>query len=458
MIVHKRGVLFLFCHRIWTVGVVRARRNDRRSWILLGGTGVVLLSCPVWAAVPSLWTLLVAACFVAGAGLLGLWWRDVLSTREVIWGAILLRLAFLPLLPGLTDDPFRYIWDGWLQLDGINPYRYVPSNAALAPFQDAALYEKLNSPEYYSIYPPLLQYVFAFGALFYDGDWLVPYYVLKIIFVAAELAGVAILARLTSARNLLLYAWNPLVLIETAGQGHTEALLMPLLFGALWAVRRRRGGLASAAIAGAGLVKIYPFALGPFLLRRFGGRAVWPGALVVAGLSVPYAAPYALPHIKESVDLFAQLFEFNAGPYYALKHFLWAWTGTDWSKTIGPWFRRVFLASLPVLYVLDAWRDWSFRRACLLVLGTFLVLSTTVHPWYLLPVIGLGVMGPRPSWHWIWLGLCSVGTYLFYVDGLYWPWIWLGWGGAGAIFLLKSYWTRIVRWRTCTRKSLARNS
>ncbi len=425
---------------------------------MLGGTGAVLLSCPVWAAVPSLWTLLVAACFVAGAGLLGLWWQDVLSTREVIWGAILLRLAFLPLLPGLTDDPFRYIWDGWLQLDGINPYRYVPSDAALAPYQDTALYEKLNSPEYYSIYPPLLQYVFAFGALFYDGDWLVPYYVLKITFVAAELAGVAILARLTSARNLLLYAWNPLVLIETAGQGHTEALLVPLLFGALWAVRQGRGGLASAAIAGAGLVKIYPFALGPFLLRRFGGRAVWPGALVVAGLSVPYAAPYALPHIKESVDLFAQLFEFNAGPYYALKHLLWAWTGADWSKTIGPWFRRVFLASLPVLYVLDAWRDWSFRRACLLVLGTFLVLSTTVHPWYLLPVIGLGVMGPRPSWHWIWLGLCSVGTYLFYVDGLYWTWIWLGWGGAGAIFLLKSYWTRIARWRTRTRKSLARHS
>jgi len=405
-----------------------------------------LLSCPVWAAVPSLWSLLVAACFVAGGGLVGLWWQNVLSTREVIWGAILLRLAFLPLLPGLTDDPFRYIWDGWLQVDGINPYRYVPSDAALAPFQDTDLYEKLNSPEYYSIYPPLLQYVFAFGGLFYDGDWLVPYYVLKITFVAAELMGVAILARLTSARNLLLYAWNPLILIETAGQGHTEALLVPLLFGALWAVRRQQGRLASAAIAGAGMVKLYPFALGPFLLRRFGTRAMWPGALVVVGLSIPYAAPYAAPHVKESVDLFARLFEFNAGPYYALKHFLWAWTGADWSKTIGPWFRRFFLLSLPLLYVLDARRDWSFRRACLLLLGTLFVLSTTVHPWYLLPVIGLGVMGPRPSWHWMWLGLCSVGTYLFYVDGLYWTWIWLGWGGAGVIFLLGSQWTRMVRW------------
>lgn len=385
-----------------------------------------------------------------------LWWRDVLSTSEVLWGAILLRLAFLPLLPELTDDPFRYVWDGWLQLEGINPYRFVPSDPALESFQDAEMYEKLNSQEYYSIYPPLLQLLFGFGALFHDGDWLVPYYVLKTAFVAVEFSGVALMARFTSARNLLLYAWNPLILIETAGQGHTEALLVPLLLAALWAVRRQRGGLASAAIAGAGLVKLYPFALGPFLLRRFGWRAVWPGALVVVGLSIPYAAPYTVPHIKESADLFAQLFEFNAGPYYALKHTLWWWTGADWSKTIGPWFRRLFLASLPVLYVLDAWRDWSFRRACLLLLGTLLVLSTTVHPWYLLPVIGLGVMGPRPSWHWIWLGLCSVGTYLFYADGLYWTWIWLGWAGAALLALGMLCWGQIGRLQVLARDALVR--
>jgi len=427
------------------VDVLRVRKKSRWSWTLIGATSLILLSCPVWAAYASLWSILVAACFASGAGLVVLWWRDALSTGEVVWGALLLRLAFLPLLPELTDDPFRYVWDGWLQREGTNPYRYAPSDPALEAFHGADMYEKLNSQEYYSIYPPLLQLFFGFGALFYDGDWVVPYYVLKAAFVAVEFGGVVLLSQLTRPRNLLLYAWNPLVLIETAGQGHTEALLVPLLLGAVWAVRRRKGGLASVAIAGAGFVKLFPFALGPFLLRRFGWRAVWPGAVVVVGLSIPYAAPYTLSHVKESVDLFAQLFEFNAGPYYALKHVLWTWTGADWSKTIGPWFRRLFLVTLPVLYVLDARYDWSFRRACLVLLGTFLVLSTTVHPWYLLPVIGLGVMGSRPSWHWMWLGLCSVGTYLFYVDGLYWTWIWLGWGGAGLLALGAVCWERIAR-------------
>ena len=393
-----------------------------------------------------MWPLLVAAGFLSGGGLLLLWRRDALTLTEVLLGALILRVAFLPLLPGLTDDPFRYIWDGWVQLEGINPYKYVPSDPALQSFQDAALYEKLNSQEYYSIYPPVSQGVFALGALFYNGSWEPAYYLLKIVFVAAEFGGVLLLARLTTTRNVLLYAWNPLVLIEVAGQGHTEALLMPLLFLALWAVRAQNGGLASVAIAGAGLVKIYPFALGPYLLRRFGWRSVWPGALLVVGLSIPYAAPYALPHVKASVDLFAELFEFNAGPYYFVKHLLWARTGADWSKTIGPLFRGLFLALLPGLYLLDAWRNWSFRRACLMLFGTFLVLSTTVHPWYLLPVIGLGVMGLRPSWHWLWLGLCSIGTYLFYANGPYWPWIWMGWGGAGLLALLSGHKTRVRQW------------
>jgi len=412
---------------------------SRRFHILPVVTVVLLLSGPLWASAESLWPVLVGTAFLGTGGIVWLWRRGRLSMTTVLLGAFLLRLAYLPLGPGLTDDLFRYIWDGWLQWEGINPYKYVPSHAALGAYHDTALYEQLNSKQYYSIYPPLSQAFFAAGGLLYNGSWVPSYYTLKLLFIGVEFAGTLLLSRLTSARNLLLYAWNPLVLIETAGQGHTEALLVPLLLGAVWAVRQGRGRLASLAVAGAGLVKLYPFALGPYLLRRFGWRAVWPGALLVGGCSVPYAAPYVLPHIKASADLFAKLFEFNAGPYYALKHLLWAWTGADWSKTIGPFFRGLFLTALPVLYLLDAWRDWSFRRASLVLLGTLFVLSTTVHPWYLVPLLSLCVMGPRPSWHWLWLGLCSIGTYLFYIGGPYWVWVWIGWGGAGAIGLVGAY-------------------
>lgn len=419
--------------------------------VLGGGTLLALLALPYFAADPERWSVFVGVALAATLGLLVLWRENPFTTGQILLGAFVLRLAFLPLLPGLTDDLYRYIWDGWLQVQGINPYHYVPEAEVLSSFQSSLIYDRLNSQSYYSVYPPLSQLVFAVGGWFYPIDWTASYYVLKGIFAAAEFGGVLLLSRLTSSRNLLLYAWNPLVLVETAGQGHTEALLIPLLLGAVWAVRRDAPRWASLAVAGAGLVKLYPFFLWPFLGRRYGWPSLWPGGLLVAGLSLPYAAPYTLPHIKESVDLFSQLFEFNAGPYYLTKYVMRLLTGADWSKVLGPIFRYTFLALLGLFYVLDGRRHWTFRRACLLAIGTFLFLSTTVHPWYLLPVLALGVLSRRPAWPWFWVATFSVGTYLFYVDGPYWTWIILGWGGGTVLGLwhyrraLSTVWSVLLR-------------
>jgi hypothetical protein len=406
--------------------------------LLVGGTGLVLLTLPVWAAHPSAWSGLVGLSLAAILGLVVLRSRDPVTMGQVLWGALLLRLAFLPLLPGLTDDLYRYIWDGWIQLHGINPYHYPPEHEALAEFQSVPIYDRLNSQSYYTVYPPLSQLLFAVGGWFYAVDWTVSYYVLKVLFAGAEFGGVLLLSRLAEARNLLLYAWNPLVLLETAGQGHTEALLVFFLVGTVWAVRADRPRTASLFLVGAGMVKLYPFVLWPYLLRRYGITALWPGVLLGMGLCAPYAAPYALPHLKASVDLFSQLFEFNAGLYYVTKHLIWMGTGADWSKVIGPTFRYLFLGALLPLYVLDWRRDWSFRRAVVVTIGLFLVLSTTVHPWYVLPMLALGVVPQRPAWAWFWIAACSVGTYLFYVDGPYWVWVILGWGG-GALIAIGRY-------------------
>lgn len=414
--------------------------------LLLGGTLAALCAGPLLATVPDLRGAFVASALVATAGLVLLWRADRLSLWSVLVGAIVLRLAYAPLFPVLSDDVFRYVWDGWIQASGFNPYRWRPAADALSAWHDTALFPRLNSAEYYSVYPPLSQWIFALGGWASESDWRVSYFAIKAVFMVLEGAGVWLLSRLTTIRNVMLYAWNPLVLLEVAGQAHTEAALLPFLLGAVWAVRHHAGVWASVGIAGAGLVKLYPFVLGPFLLRRFGWRAVWPGALVVCVVSLPYAAPYVLPNIKASVDLYATLFEFNAGLYYATKHMLWELTGTDWSKTLGPAFRVLFLAALPVLYAVDAWRDWPFQKAALWTLGTFFVLSTTVHPWYVLAVLPLAAMKRPPVWAWFWLAACALGTYTFYTGGLYWPWVVAGWGGA-ALFGL---------WRVGTSESVRR--
>lgn len=372
---------------------------------------------------------LVPLALAAGGALFGLWRLGDVSMRQVLLVAVAFRILLVWLPPSLSDDAYRYVWDGLVQVEGVNPYQYTPDDAALDAFHQEPVYERLNSTGYYTVYPPVSQGVFAFGALFYGRGWLVSYYVIKIVLVLFELAALLVLARMVEARSLMLYAWNPLVLLETAGQAHTESALLLFLVLTVYFAQKKRVGWASAMLACAGWVKLYPFVLFPFLWRRFRWRAVWPGALVLAVLAAPYAAPYVAAHVKASLDLYARLFEFNAGLYYSVKHLFFLITGDDWSKQIGPAFRTFFLMGLPVLYVLDARYKWPLARAFLVALGFFLFMATTVHPWYLLSLLMLAALLTRPAWHWYWLGLLSTGTYLLYVGGPYWEFVMVGWGG-----------------------------
>ena len=75
--------------------------------------------------------------------------------------AALLRLTLLFLPPYLSDDVFRYVWDGMVQGAGVNPYRYIPNDPALAALRDAAIWPNVNRGDYApTIYPPVAQILF----------------------------------------------------------------------------------------------------------------------------------------------------------------------------------------------------------------------------------------------------------------------------------------------------------
>jgi len=380
---------------------------------------------------------LIPVVLLAGFVLFSLWRWCSVTTRQVLVLAFLFRLTLVWLPPSLSDDAYRYVWDGLVQVEGISPYRYRPDDPRMRFLQEEPVYGKLNSTGYYTVYPPLSQGVFAVGGLFYGRGWLWTYYVIKVVLVLFEAGAVLILARLVEARMLMLYAWNPLVLLETAGQAHTESILLFFLVLTVYLVRQDRGGWASVALACAGWVKLYPFVLFPFLWRRFRWKAGWPALLVIAVLAAPYAAPYVIPNVRSSLDLYARLFEFNAGLYYSIKQVFFLATGDDWSKQIGPAMRMLFLMGLPVLYVLDARYRWPIERVFIVTLGFFMVTATTVHPWYLLSLLLLALLLRTPAWHWLWLGLLSTGTYLLYVEGPYWPFVVTGWGGWLVLVLVR---------------------
>lgn len=392
----------------------------------------------------SRWTFVAAGLVVAG--FVGLAWkRDDVTTGEVLFFAVLFRLVAFPLLPTLSDDGFRYVWDGWLQLQGLNPYLSVPADVPTRVMDAPGLLARLNSASYYSVYPPSSQLVFLLGSLAGGGSWLSSWYVIKGIFVVIELGGLWALSRMVSARSLLLYAWHPLVLIEVAGQGHTEGGMVGFILLALFLYRSGQPALSVAALTTAGWFKLYPLLLLPFLLLRTGWRYVWVIGVVTIALLMPYAAPSVVSNVAESLDLYVRSFEFNAGPYFILKSIGLAGYGEDWSKTIGPLLRYVFLLGAVGIFAFDVRARWPMVWTWLATISLLWLTATTVHPWYLLGVLALlplaieRSMGPAVPFvaaSWLWLSVASLGTYLLYTDGdtPYWVAVVIGWGGALALF------------------------
>lgn len=406
-------------------GAVRSRAA---RWTC-GPMVAILAACAGWAASDSgTWGLFVSLSFVI-AGLVVLrYYLGAITRREVLIWAIVARLSLLWLPPTLSDDGYRYVWDGMLQTEGVNPYLHVPSSEELSRFRSEPIYEHLNSPDYFTVYPPVSQAIFALSGTVYHLGWETSYYVIKGVFALVEIVGLWLLLGMFRARNVLLYAWNPLVVISAAGQPHGEALVVGLLAGVLWMVRRQDGASASVLLALAGLVKLLPFVLFPLLWRRFRWRGIVPGLVVAVCFAAPYFHPEALLNVADSLILYVGMFEFNAGPYYALKGLVDLLTGLDASKVIGPLVGLGFVLTLPRIYRADRDRDLPLRRGMLYVLGLFIVLATTVHPWYLLPLLALA-SADRPAWHWFWLSICSLGTFLLYTGGPYWTFVILGWSG-----------------------------
>lgn len=182
--------------------------------------------------------------------------------------AIVLRLGALTAPVFLSDDVYRYIWDGRIQAAGINPYRYIPTDPVLAPLRDEAIFPNINRNNYApTIYPPVAQMLFWLATRL--GETVLA---VKLIFVAIEAVGIGALLlvlRATGApkEHILLYAWHPLPVWEIAGSGHVEAAVVAFVALALAAAVTGRRAWSGAMIGAATLVKFFPVVLVPALWR-----------------------------------------------------------------------------------------------------------------------------------------------------------------------------------------------
>jgi alpha-1,6-mannosyltransferase len=223
--------------------------------------------------------LMVSAAVYFGAVRLVLRHSWPRGTVWIVLGvAVALRVLLLAAPPILSSDIYRYIWDGRVQAAGINPYRFIPADPALAPLRDAVIYPQINRADYArTIYPPFAQMVFGVVGRIWDSVM-----GMRLAILGFEALGIVCLMRLLPLAGLpreriLIYAWNPLALWSFANDGHVDVIAVGLLGLALLLRARHRDGWAGAALAGAVLVKFLPLVVAPAFVR--GGR-FWRPALV----------------------------------------------------------------------------------------------------------------------------------------------------------------------------------
>ncbi|MCP9487256.1 MAG: glycosyltransferase 87 family protein [Gaiellaceae bacterium MAG52_C11] len=308
----------------------------------------------------------------------------------VVAVAAMLRLVLVSGEPALSNDVYRYVWDGRVQAAGINPYRHAPADPELAFLRDAEISPRLNRIGVPTAYPPVAQGLF--GGLYRLHADSVPW--TKLAIVLLDLLAVGLLAYLLArARRppawALVYAWHPLVVFELAGSGHVEGLAVLLVLGALAAAFSRRAVVTGVLLAAAALVKPYALVLAPAFLRR--GRDL-PTVLAAGALTVALAyAPFAGAGLRALGYLPGYLREegFTSG----YRFYLLGLVDGDPSAAVIALYvaaAAALLLGVAVSFLLrPPGSAGALAERALLLFTTVWVLTSPTYPWYALLAVAL---------------------------------------------------------------------
>ena len=386
------------------------RWGNAIPWLLALGIESTLLYL-VWLGelrtqIHSFWLALLGLSALYGGAVFWILYQKSGSARALILFGLLFRLTMWNSPVSLSDDIYRYVWDGRVQLAGMNPYRYAPEDDALASLRDSTIYTAINHRQVPTIYPPLAQAFFAMTAAISERLGTI-----KMGLIALDMGLCLLLARFLALRSMdprriLIYAWHPLPLIEIAGSGHIDILGSFFALVALYALVQHRQVLAYALLAAATLSKFVPaFALPLFwqyknrapsnrlrsLFSLFGHA---PFFVFIAVISLGY-----IPYVDFSTQTFSGLstylihWHFNDFFYSLFRSIL---TSLDPSAAVyARWICALFMI-VAIGYATRSTEDPL--RGTYWCLGAYVLLSPTLHPWYMLWIMPFMPFFPSPAW------------------------------------------------------------
>tara|TARA_R110002072_G_scaffold253134_1_gene411995 strand:- start:40835 stop:42169 length:1335 start_codon:yes stop_codon:yes gene_type:complete len=332
--------------------------------------------------------------------------------KWIFIGGLLIRLSLLLSIPKWSDDYPRFLWDGELVKMSQNPYLETPEDwlqnhpESSSPYLEN-LFELMNSPAYFSVYPPLNQaifYVAAWGANLYTKSGVL---ILRAILILAEIGVFFLLLKLfehfqLSSKKLILYWLNPLVIMEISGNLHFEGLVLLLLLASVYALSKSENALSGGFWGLSIGMKLLPLMLIPTFFsfewtRK--SKTFWIGSTIAIVISFAWLLiDNSWIYFLQSLKLYQGKFEFNASIYYLLREVGFWVKGYNVIGELTPILSGITL--IGILYF-----SWKRKAQNLLQLTDlwvliylfYLVLQPVVHPWYLIPAFGLSLFTDKKA-------------------------------------------------------------
>ena len=335
----------------------------------------------------------------------------------VIFG-VLFRIVLIPSEPFLSDDIYRYLWDGKIIASGINPYKFAPVDIQLLQFRDQIIYPFINFPEIATSYPPVSQFMFLINQWFGGSvlSW-------KILLLFVEIILFLVIFRMVQHFNLnkfriLIYFYNPLLIIETYSSGHLEITGVLFFWIAIYLFYKHCDWKSIIFFAMSIMTKFIPLVSGiPFLLNKFFRKS----ALLMVICSI-LLLPFMFSGILPLPGLFSYInrWEFNGGLYQLVISIMnlldikeYQWMDVNFSGHLETFYFSyaffykilaavilvaVFFDQMNKLRATSSFRSINFIQRGFILTAGFLLLMPTLHPWYLIWIIPFLVFIPNWSW------------------------------------------------------------
>lgn len=333
---------------------------------------------------------------------------------------VLFRLVFLFAIPNLSQDFYRFIWDGRMILEGFNPFislpetfiqeRNFPVNQAVDLYNGMG---QLNG-SHFTNYPPINQLNFLIAAIFSNSSILGAVVVMRIQILLADVGilyfGKKILEKLhLPVHHIFLYALNPFIIIELTGNLHFEPVMLFFLVWSLYLLLNKKWIWAAVLLGLSVSVKLIPLLFLPLFYQWFvfekvkGERQRVKGFLRLLGfgsivvltniiLFLPFVSSELISSYSNSVGLWFRNFEFNASFYYIAREIGYLFRGYNEIAVIGKIMPLIALAFLlGITFFRKNKKPQELITALLIGMTFYYFTTTTMHPWYLASLVLLSV-------------------------------------------------------------------